>query len=226
MASSFAADLRSAIHISSPAGLGLFPLGVALGLLVIQAGLPWWVTPALSIAAYAGSAEFIVVGLMTAGASLSTIAVTTTLVNFRHIFYAFSFPLQAVRSRLGKTYAMYALTDEAYALTAASATSWRSRELLLTQAALQSYWVLGGLVGVAIAQVLPFDLVGMDFALCALFITLALDACRTRRDGTSAALGALCFVGALWLAPDSTLFVAMAAFVLALMAAIMVRRAQ
>lgn len=92
MASSFTTDLRSAIRVSSPAGLGLFPLGVALGLLVIQAGLPWWVTPALSIAAYAGSAEFVLVGLMTAGASLSTIAVTTALVNFRHVFYAFSFP--------------------------------------------------------------------------------------------------------------------------------------
>lgn len=226
MSSSFIADLRSAIRISSPAGLGLFPLGVALGLLVIQAGLPWWVAPALSVAAYAGSAEFILVGLMTAGASLTTIAVTTALVNFRHVFYAFSFPLHAVRSAWGKTYAMYALTDEAYALTAASDRQWKSRELLLIQAALQSYWVVGGLVGVAIAQVLPFELAGMDFALCALFITLALDACRTPRDAASAALGALCFLGAMWLAPSSTLFVAMAAFGLALMVAIIARRAR
>lgn len=121
---------------------------------------------------------------------------------------------------------MYALTDETYALTAASATSWRSRELLLTQAALQSYWVLGGLVGVVIAQVMPFELVGMDFALCALFITLALDACRTRRDAASAALGALCFVAAMWLAPDSTLFVAMAAFGTVLMVAVAVGRSR
>ena len=30
-------------------GIGIFPLGVALGFLVIQAGLPWWLAPALSI---------------------------------------------------------------------------------------------------------------------------------------------------------------------------------
>ena len=86
--------------------------------------------------------------------------------------------------------------------------------------------MVGGLVGVAIAQVSPFELAGMDFALCALFITLALDACHTPRDAASAALGTLCFLGAIWLAPSSTLFVAMAAFGLALMVAIIARRAR
>ena len=37
---------------------------------------------------------------------------TTFLVNFRHIFYALSFPLQRVHGRAGKAYSMYALTDD------------------------------------------------------------------------------------------------------------------
>ena len=45
---------------SFSSGLGIFPLGIALGLLVVQAGLPWWLAPALSLSAFAGSLELLV----------------------------------------------------------------------------------------------------------------------------------------------------------------------
>src|SRR5699024_8358480 len=74
-------------------GIGLYPLGIALGLLVTQSGLPAWAVLGLSIFGYAGSLEFLMVDMMTAGTGLLAIAVTTFFVNFRHVFYAFSFPL-------------------------------------------------------------------------------------------------------------------------------------
>jgi predicted branched-subunit amino acid permease len=81
------------IRDSFSAGLGIFPLGIALGLLVIQAGLPWWLAPALSLSAFAGSLELMLVGMIAAVVPLAAVALTTLVVNFRHIFYAFSFPL-------------------------------------------------------------------------------------------------------------------------------------
>lgn len=39
--------------------------------------------------------------------------------NPRHVFYALSFPLHRVTGIAGKTYKTFALTDEAYAMTAA-----------------------------------------------------------------------------------------------------------
>ena len=74
---------------------------------------------------YAGSMEFLAVGLVVAVTPLPQLALTTFLVNFRHVFYALSFPLQRVRGRAGRTYSMYALTDEAYALTAGAARACR-----------------------------------------------------------------------------------------------------
>lgn len=87
---------------SFAAGLGMYPLGIAFGLLVVQAGLPWWVAPALSVAGFAGSLELLLVGMMVAATPLAAIALTTFLVNLRHLFYAVSFPLEVVKHPPGQ----------------------------------------------------------------------------------------------------------------------------
>jgi len=194
----------------------MFPLGVAYGLLVIQAGLPWWVAPALSIAAFAGSLELLLVGMMVAVTPLAAVALTTFLVNFRHVFYAFSFPLQLVRHPLARTYSVYALIDEAYAVTVGSPGRWTSWRLLSMQIAFQMYWVGGGLAGVVLAARLPAHIEGLEFALCALFVTLTLDACRTTAQLPSLLLAGLSFAAALAIAPDSALFLGLLAFLGAL----------
>lgn len=70
-------EVRAGVRASLAAGLGMYPLGVAFGLIVVQAGLPWWMAPALSLAVFAGSLELLLVGLITSGTSLATIALTT-----------------------------------------------------------------------------------------------------------------------------------------------------
>ncbi|MFC0316248.1 AzlC family ABC transporter permease [Gordonia phosphorivorans] len=201
------------LRLSLPAGLGMFPLGMAFGLLVIQQGLAWWMAPALSFLAYAGSLELLLVGMIATVTPLATIAVTTFLVNFRHVFYAFSFPLRVVRGRWARLYSMYALTDESYAVTAAAPGSWTHARLLATQVAFQVYWVGGGLAGVAVGSLLPGPIEGLEFALCALFITLTLDACRTREQVPSLLLAALSFAVAAVVTPGAVLFTALALFV-------------
>jgi len=210
------AEVASGVRASFAAGLGMYPLGVAFGLLVVQAGLPWWMAPALSLAAYAGSLELFLVGLISAGTSLATIALTTLVVNFRHVFYAFSFPLRVVRNPLARAYSVYALTDEAYAMTAVHPEGWTSWRLLSMQVAFQSYWVGGGLTGVAVASMLPGPIAGLEFALCALFITLTLDAARTRRQVPSLLLAALAFSIAVVVFPGTVLLAALVIFVVGL----------
>ncbi|WP_304502250.1 AzlC family ABC transporter permease [Brachybacterium sp. FME24] len=211
-------EIATGIRLSFAAGLGMFPIGVAFGLLVVQSGLPWWVAPGLSIFLFAGSVELLLVGLMVVGTPLATIALTTLLVNFRHVFYAFSFPLRVVRHPLARLYSVYALIDEAYAVSAARPGTWTGPRLVAMQMAFQSYWVGGGLVGVAIASFLPGQIEGLDFALCALFITLTLDACRSRREIPSLLLAALAFSLALLLVPGSALFAGLLGFLALLVA--------
>ena len=77
----------------------MVPLGVAFGVLVAQAGLAWWWTPVISGLVFAGSLEFLLLSLVIVAAPLATIALTTLLVNSRHVFYCLTFPLQRVRGR-------------------------------------------------------------------------------------------------------------------------------
>lgn len=44
-------EIAAGLRDSLAAGLGMFPLGAAFGMLVVQAGLPWWLAPALSFTA-------------------------------------------------------------------------------------------------------------------------------------------------------------------------------
>jgi predicted branched-subunit amino acid permease len=83
------------LAIAAPVGLGLWSLGLAFGLVVVHAGLAWWWATVFTAVVYAGSLEFLLVGLAVAGAPLLQVASTTLIVNLRHVFYALSFPRTA-----------------------------------------------------------------------------------------------------------------------------------
>ena len=205
--------IRAGLIDSLGSGIGIFPLGIALGILVVQAGLPWWLTPALSIGIFAGSVELLLVSMLAAATPLLTIAVTVLAVNFRHVFYALSFPLDVTRPGLPRAYSVYALIDEAYATYVLMPRSQLSSKRIVTgQLAMQSYWVGGGIVGVVIAQMLPAPIEGFEFALCALFVVMAIDSVRSRREVPSALLAGAAIAIALVVAPESALLVALITF--------------
>ncbi len=207
------AEIVAGLRITAPVAAGYIPLGLAYGLLVVQLGMPWWMAPALSLAAYSGSAELLVVTLASHNTPLAVIAVTMLLVNFRLIFFAFSFPLHVIEGRAARLLSMYALVDEAYALTAARPNGWTKPRLLAMQALFHVTWLVSGLVGVFAGSLIPTQIHGLDFALTALFITLTLDASRSARELPSVALAGIAFAVAMALAPAHRLLVALLLFV-------------
>src|SRR5688572_15294034 len=106
-------DLRNATRETGVIWADLFALGIGFGVVVTSHGLPWWLAPVISAAMFAGSVEFILAGMLAASAPVAAIALTTLLVNSRHLFYGLSFPLHRVTGRLRKAYSVFALCDEA-----------------------------------------------------------------------------------------------------------------
>lgn len=207
-------DTRAALRDTLPAVAGMAPLGIAFGVLVTQAGLAWWWTPVISGLVFAGSLEFLLLSLMTAGAPLATIALTTLLVNSRHVFYCLTFPLHRVHGRLARLYARFALIDEAYALTTTpDAQRYSSRRVLTMQLTMHASWVGGGIAGALLGSVVLPSLKGLEFALVGLFVVLAVDACRAGRDLAGGVLAAGCALVAAALVPGQMLPVAMTTFV-------------
>ncbi|WP_238013799.1 AzlC family ABC transporter permease [Dactylosporangium sp. AC04546] len=210
-------DLRTAAHDSGVIWLGMFALGVGFGVLVVDHGLPWWLAPIISGTMFAGSVEFIMIGMLAAAAPVTAVALTTFLINSRHLFYGLSFPLHRVRGRLGKAYSIFALCDEAYALmTSKDPKTLTSGRILFTQAGQHLSWAGGSLAGAVIGHSLLGDVQGLGFVLTALFVALAVDAYRTRPDKTTLALAAGAAVLAFVVAPGSMLLVAMSVFTVCL----------
>lgn len=210
------AEIRAGIRDSWAVALGLIPLGLAFGLLLTQMGFAWWWAPIFSLLIYAGSMEFLALNLVTAGVGPVSAAVTGFMVNFRHIFYGLTFPRDLVRGGAGRAYSTYALTDESYAI--ASARRPRSGVQVLTiQAFCQSMWVLPGIVGALVGEVIPAGIQGMEFALVALFVVLAWETFRNSRDLSLVLIagGLAVLVGLM--APASLLMIALSAYFLLLL---------
>lgn len=133
-----------ALRDSGAVGLGAFPMGIAFGVLVVHSGLRWWWASVFSSLIYAGSLEFLFLGLVLATVPLAQVALTAFLVNFRHVFYALSFPLHQIKGRAARAYSTFALSDEVYAVTAnEAAQSYSSRRILLLQGFIHLYWAGG-----------------------------------------------------------------------------------
>jgi 4-azaleucine resistance transporter AzlC len=210
-----ARPFRTVVRLTLPCAAGMVPLGIAFGVLVVQAGLAWWWAPAFSALIYAGSLEFLLLAGATASlaVSLAAVAVTTLLVNGRHVFYCLTFPLHRIEGRIGRSYGVFALIDEAYALTsAAPGSELTGHQIVLMQALLQCYWVGGGLLGTAAGDAVAARLPDLSAVLTALFAVLATEAVRSLRSVRVplAALG--CAAVARWAAPGQFLLVAMGLF--------------
>jgi branched chain amino acid efflux pump len=212
-------QVRAALKDSIPVGLGFGPLGLAFGVFLTHSGLDWWWATLFTTLIYAGSFEFLLVGLVAALAPLATVALTAFLVNVRHVFYTLSFPLQRVRGRAGKTYSTFALTDEAYVLTTTEqARGWPGPRILWLQGFMHLYWVASATTGALLGALIPDRVTGLDFALTALFAVLALDAIRDRRgDPATPILALLAALAARILLPGQLLLTAFILFTAALL---------
>ncbi|MGX7722756.1 4-azaleucine resistance transporter AzlC [Rhodococcus rhodochrous J38] len=210
-------EIRAGVADSWAVGLGLIPLGLAFGVVLTQGGFDWWWAPIFSTVIYAGSMEFLAIGLIAAVTPLASVAAATLLVNFRHVFYGLSFPLHRIRSRLGRLYGVYALTDESYAIVAPKAREQLTGTRILTvQVLCQLMWVVSGTVGALIGAVLPEGLAGLEFALTALFAVLAIDAFRANRDVPAPVIALVCGLVALLVAKEQMLVVGLGLFVVCL----------
>ncbi|MDK4209102.1 AzlC family ABC transporter permease [Corynebacterium accolens] len=211
-------EIHKGIKDTWAAALGLIPLGLAFGLLMVQSGFSWWWTPIFSIVIYAGSMEFLAISMVTGGVSALSSLLTGFMVNFRHIFYGLTFPRKRINSPVGKAYSTYALTDETYGIVSALPREERptGTRILSIQIFCQILWVGGGIVGALAGQVIPSSVEGMEFALVALFVVLAMDSFRNNQDLSlplsAAALGIL----AAFITPGQLLMVSLSAYFLLL----------
>ena len=152
---------------------GYIVLGIGFGILMQRAGYGVLWTAAMSGFIYAGSMQYVGVSLLTGGASVLATALTTVMVNARHLFYSISMVDTYKDAGRYKPYMIFALTDETYSLLCdgkapegCDPDTYRFWVSLFDQ----SYWVTGSILGSLLGAVLPFSTAGIEFSMTALFI--------------------------------------------------------
>lgn len=184
--------VRAAFLDTLPVMAGYVFLGLGFGILLQRSGygLIWAV--AMSLFIYAGSMQYLAISLLSGGAGILTAALTTVVVNARHLFYGISMVDAYKGAGKKKPYMIFALTDETYSLVVQNQTPQgisRHGYCFLVSLFDHIYWVLGSALGSLAGTLLPINYEGIEFALTALFVTIFVEQWLSTTDHRPAIIG-------------------------------------
>ncbi|MCA9934589.1 MAG: AzlC family ABC transporter permease [Anaerolineales bacterium] len=179
-------ELTAGIRAEMPIALGVIPFGLIYGVLALAAGLPPAVAQAMSAIVFAGSAQFIGVQLIGAGAAIPVLWLTTFVVNLRHLLYSASIaPHTQHLPPRWRWLLAYLLTDEAFVV---AILHYNNQERPLAHKhwyflgaglTLWTTWQISTAVGIFLGAQVPASW-SLDFTLALTFIGLVIPALRER----------------------------------------------
>lgn len=185
--------IKKAFKATVPVLTGYLVLGFGFGIIMKSSGYGIFLTFIMSLFIYAGSMQYAAVGLLTGGASFITTALTTLMVNARHIFYGISMFDKYKDTGVRKPYLIFSLTDETYSLVCGDIPGIphesRTDYCFLVSLFNHVYWIAGSVVGAVVGSLISFDTAGIDFALTALFITVFIEQWLTSKKHAPALIG-------------------------------------
>ena len=184
--SEFLAGMRDTI----PMVVGGIPFGIIFGALAVNAGLSPLGAQAMSLFVFAGSAQFIAVGLVAQNVSALFIVVTTFVVNLRHALYSATLAphLRHVKPRWLPLMG-FALTDETFVTVSRrfedrGALPYGQWYYFGSSALLYTEWQLSTLAGIVGGRTIPNPQEwGLDFAATVTFTGMTVSMLRNRSTG-------------------------------------------
>ncbi|HJW55971.1 MAG TPA: AzlC family ABC transporter permease [Burkholderiaceae bacterium] len=196
--SSLAAGARDTL----PMMVGAAPFGVIFGALVASGPLAAWQGQLMSMGVFAGSSQFIAVGLVAGHAGLLVIWLTTFIVNLRHMLYAATLlPRVAHLPARWRWVLGFLMTDETFAVMNGYYSTHADTKLghwyfLGSGLAMYLNWQLWTLAGLLFGAAFPqLQSLGLDFAMVATFIAIVVPQLnRMPHFGAALAAGIFAFL--------------------------------
>lgn len=170
-------EFLSGMKATLPLIVGAIPFGIIFGTLAESSGLSAAGALAMSVIVFAGSSQFIALGLLSAGAALPIIILTTFVVNLRHLLYAANLVPKVKHLSFGwRSLMAFGLTDETFAAVSNRFLNDQSTKTahwfyLGSFVAMYGNWVLCTFIGIVLGGLFP-DMTrwGLDFAMSVTFI--------------------------------------------------------
>lgn len=189
------AALRQAFLDTVPVMTGYLFLGFGFGILLNQSGYGVIWAFAMSAFIYAGSMQYVAISLMTSGAGLLLTALTTLMVNARHLFYGISLVDTYKNAGPKKHYMIFGLTDETYSLVTQAKVDPQidhSTYCFFVTLLDHIYWISGCTLGAILGATLPISFEGVEFVLTALFVTMFVEQWLSSTNHLPALVGLAC----------------------------------
>lgn len=191
---------KFALKKSLPVLFGYLFLGSAFGIMLYEAGYNFLWAIFISIVVYAGSGQFLLVSLLSSGASIPEVAMMTLFINSRHMFYGLSYIDKFKQGKWRYPFMIFTLTDETYSVNTSFNTVPENvnepHARFLIGVFDHIYWIIGSVIGSVASQSIPVDFTGIDFSMTALFVVIFIDLVRGQKGRAKqvGVLGILCAV--------------------------------
>ena len=179
---------KQAFMKSTPIMCSYIFVSMAYGMMMENAGFAWYYSLLTSLTVYTGAFQFLLITLLSGGASLLTISVTALLMNSRQLFYSLSF-IDVFNKMKQKWYMIFTMTDETYAVNCNLEDQDKEQVMFYVALFSRCYWLIGTVLGAILGNLIPFDLTGIDFCMTALFIIIFMDQLEKNKDHFPAVVG-------------------------------------
>lgn len=180
------------IKAGFPIALGYIPIAIAFGVLSKSLNIPSYVSILMSFIIFAGASQFVGVNLISLGASMGEVILTTFILNFRHFLMSSSLS-QRIKEDTSKSILSilaFGVTDETFAVSSLQKDQKLSPKFILGLNTIAfTSWNIGTWIGVFMSSGLPvFIKNGMGIALYSMFIGLLTPSLKNSKSILTVAL--------------------------------------
>ena len=182
----------AAFPLTLPICAAFLFLGFSYGFFICSKGFSPWYPFFTSMLVFAGSMEFVLVGMLLSAFNPWYCYLMTLMVNSRHLFYGLSMLEKFKDTGWKKIYLIFGMCDESFAINVSTSppegvdNGWFMTFVTLLN---QIYWVVGSTIGGIMGSSIKINTQGLDFALVALFVAIFVSQWQNSTNHNPAIIG-------------------------------------
>ena len=204
----------AAFPYTVPIFAGFWFLGLTYGIYMNASGFSFLYPMLMSLTIFAGSIEFLTVGMLLGSFAPLQALILTLTVNARHLFYGIAMLEKFKDMGWKKGYLIYGMCDETFSINFSAKIpsdvdkGWFMFAVTLLN---QLYWFTGSTLGGIFGSLISFSTEGLDFVMTAMFAVIFLDQWLKEEKHYASLIGAGASLAALLIfGPDAFIIPAMA----------------
>ena len=213
----------AAFPYTVPIFAGFWFLGLTYGIYMNASGFSFLYPMLMSLTIFAGSIEFLTVGMLLGSFAPLQALILTLTVNARHLFYGIAMLEKFKDMGWKKGYLIYGMCDETFSINFSAKIppdvdkGWFMFAVTLLN---QLYRFTGSTLGGILGSLISFSTEGLDFVMTAMFAVIFLDQWLKEEKHYASLVGAGASLAALLIfSPDAFIIPAMALILFTLTAA-------